>query len=297
MSKFIYKQTNDKVYHIYLDDPSKEGFTKVGQAKSISFIKEHNSKYILLFNDDGLTKRLFGIIENKIFQVTIPKNSKVLIFDSICVYEKDSIWYTMVLKKDAFEELLLGEKHEIYLGCPENIKYKTLFWCFFTKKAEQYLEIYSIVEKKVVNLGKYSSVEHNHNGALLAKLSNGFYDFFTPKSVEPHQGCINETFETLDHLFVWNDNHKHWIAYKGKVFCKNAVYEVQTCDDKRKILLYELKDGTLKLVRESYNFQFVAHPFGIIIDNQIYSQDVESGLIDFDNPKPTLKKRIRDFFK
>ena len=297
MSKFIHTQTNDGVYHVYLDDPSKEGFTKVAQAKNISCIKEHNSKFILLFNDDGLTKTLFGIIENEIFQVTIPKNSKVSIFNSICIYEKDGIWYTMLLKKDVFEEVLLGEKHEVFLGCPKNIKYKTLYWCFFTKKADQYLEMHSIVEEKVVNLGKYLSIENNYNGEIFAKLPNGFYDIFTPKTVEPKQGNINETFDTLDHLFVWNDQHKHWVAYKGKLFCPNAVYEVQTCDDNRKILLYELEDGNLRLVKESCDYQFIARPLGIVIDNQIYSQDVESGLIDFDNPKPTLKKRILDFFK
>ncbi len=299
MSKFIYKQTNDGIYHIYLDDPSKEGFTKVAQAKKISIIKENNHKYMLLFNDESFEKKLLGIIENKIFQVTIPKDAKVTIFDNICMYEKNEsgIWYTMLLKNDVFEELKLGVKHEVFLGCPANIKYKTLYWCFFTQKLDQYKELHSIINQKVVNLGKYLSIENNCNGEIFAMCENGDYDIFTPTSPAPKQGTPYEILQTLDHLFIWNDKEKHWRAYKGSILAKNAVYDVVTCGDKRKILLYELKDGTLELVKESYNYQFVPMPFSIIIDNLLYFQDCESGLVDFDNPKRTFKKRFKDIFK
>lgn len=296
MSKFIYKQTNDGIYHVYLDDPSKEGFTKVAQARNFNFVSKSTYEYVFFFNDDGLTKTLLGIIENKVFQVTIPKNSKVLIVKNICIYEKDNIWYTMLLKQNIFEELLLGEKYEVFLSCPANIKYGTLYCYFFTKKAGQYLEIHSIVRGKVVKLGnKYVSMEYNKNGEMFAMLRNGFYDMFIPTSVKPKQGSINEIVETLDRVFIWNNNQNKWGAYEGYVFCKNALYKIQTSEGKDKILLYELKDGILNLVKESY--EFILSPFKIIIDNQIYSQDFESDLIDFDNPKPTLKKRVLDFFK
>jgi hypothetical protein len=298
MCKFIYKQTDDGIYHLYFDDPSKEGFNKIGQAKNLNFPCTNNYKFALLFNEDDLTKTLFGIVDHKIFQVTIPKNSKVSVINGVCIYEKGTLWHTMQLNENCFEEILLGEKHEIFLSCPNNIKFNTLYWLFFTKNTDKYKELYSIVKKKCVYLGKYLQIEYDSCGKIFALKQDGFYDVFTPISSKPEEGYVNEVFGSfaLDRIFIWDHIHKGWVAHPGTLFGRNAVYDVKRNDGKNKISLYQMENGSLKLVIENYDYKFVT-PSSVVIDGLRFSVDPKTRLIDFDGPMEILKKRIKKTLK
>ena len=298
MSKFILKITNDGICHLYFDDPSKEGFLKVGQANQAKFVRDSNPLYVVLSNDNEATKTLFGIIDNKVFQVTMPKNSKISFIDWTCVYERNKLTYTMVLKQGVFEETLLGKRMWNTLSFPSNMEYGKLEWTYFVKEVGNEVELSHFLGGKIVKLGKYASVKSNSNAKIFGVYADGLIDVFNPNSTEPEKGKPFVSYCDGKGIFVPYDNTTKWVFYPG--YCllgKNAAYELKKVSNARVISLYRITGNKLDLIKVSQNFQFKSTPYCLLIDDMYYKINLNDNLVDLDNPVPTFKKKITDFFK
>ena len=134
MSKFVLKKTNDGYVHLYLDDPSTEGFLKITKAKKAQLARKHDNNHIVIFDETSDTKTLFGIIEDETYQITLKKDAEISFIDNVCTFKLDNLWYTMMFCDGKFKEYLLGEKFSIFLPTPQSIQYRTIYWTYFLRK-------------------------------------------------------------------------------------------------------------------------------------------------------------------
>ena len=306
MSKFILKKTADGLTHLYFDTPYQEGFTKLAQAQHAEFIKKYACTYVVLTNDNQPTKTLFGIIDDKFFQTTLDINAKITFVDDvICIYERDSVWYTMLLNSNIFEEKQLGKKYKHFLSCPTNIKYKKCYWTYFIKEDNGYLELSHFIEKKHIILGKYTAIKTNNDEKVFGLTDNRLYDIFTPTSTSPLKGEKRKAFESYcdtKGVFLFIPDKEKWAFYPNfYLWGTNSAYKINKYADKKieyryVIELCKIKDNQLHLFKVSNNYRFTEKPFGIIIDEMFYNFDRQTKLLDFDNPKPTFKRKLKNFF-
>ena len=303
MKTFLLKRTVDGTCHLYLDDPNLEGFLKVTQAQEIEILRKEieffkNFKYAVAYDEDAYHKTLFGIMDNEVFKVELPKASEIKFIDDICIFERSGQWSTMVYKHGFWHEQLLGDKHSAFLSCPENIKYKQLYWIYFTKTVDCGYELTHFIDRKPIIFGPYAEIHHNGNAKIVALHKDGYYDVFNPNSLEPLKGETNDAFEALKGVFVWNDARKKWSFHEDcRLFGKNAVFQALGDNYGEKIKLFRIDDGEIKLVDTGRWHWGQGKNFGLCIEGVYYLHDPHTGLVDLDNPKLTLKKRIKDFFK
>jgi hypothetical protein len=297
MSRFVLKNTTDGTCHLYFDNPSIEGFLKVSQATNAKFLRENNENYVVMSNAGETTKILFGIIDDRVFQVTLPEHSKFFFVDNQCIYERYGVWYSMVHEQDSFEEKKLGIAHEEFLSCPQNIQYRKLRWVYFLKEDQNLVNICHFIDGKIVNLGSYVSVKTDGNAKILALHSDGHYDVFTPNSTEPYLGDPNEVFEAIKGVFIWCSEQKKWRFEENcRLYADNALFRIVPYEDGDMLKLYRITENSTELFKASVNYQFRNNPCSLCIDDTIYMHDVDKCLLDFDNPQLTFRRKLKNFF-
>lgn len=301
MSSFILKRTTDGMYHLYFDTPSKEGFTKVAKAQKANFIKERNHKYVVLYDINATTKTLYGAKDDEFFQTTLAIDAKVQIIDyDICIFERNSLWYTKLFNQNVWEETLLGKMNKVFLSCPLNIQYKTIDWMYFLKEGKDGIEVLHFVKEKLITFGKYITVKTNNNEKVFGLHETGLIDVITPNATSPLKGSPNTPFEDVfdvKGVYMPYLNEDKWRFHPNyQLLGKNAAYKITTINDEKIIELNRIICGEFKLFKVSSNFYFDAEPFCLVIDEMIYSYDTSAQLLNFDTPLPTLKKRIKNFF-
>lgn len=298
MSKFVLKSTNDGISHLYFDDPSQEGFLKVGQANQAKFVRECSPQHVVLSNDNETTKTLFVVIDDKFFQATMPKNSKIVFVDYVCIYERNEQFYTTVLKQGVFEEVLLGKKHFQSLSFPSNLEYGRLDWIYFVKEVGNEVELSHFVDGKLIKLGRYASIKTNNNDKVFGICADGLIEVFNPKSTKPEKGEPFESYCDGKGMFVPSTLSDKWIFLSDyRLLGKNAAYKLEKVSGAKVISLYRITGHKLDLIKVSQNFQFKSNPYRLLIDDLYYKIDLNDNLVDLDNPVPTFKKKITDYFK
>ena len=310
MSKLILKSTADGACHLYFDNPNVEGFQKLGQGEHF---KEHRKEqFISLFNDDART--LYGIMHDEVFQVRLPFDAKVEFVDNVCIFEKEikwqfidentrhrkQLWSTIKFDRGAWDVLLLGEKSEKFLSGPDSIQYGKIIWTYFRKKVDGYIELSHFIDGQLVTLGRYSKVwDTRSSRKIIAVRPDGNYDIFEPNSTAPLKGRKGEAFESQEDVFMWSENEQKWIFFENSYLgARNALIKKPNGPCDAYMELYRIEDETLSLVAKGTGRWRAKHNKSELCINEIiYTRDYDTKLVDFDNPRPTLKKLIKDFFK
>ena len=297
MSKFLLRQTRDGMQHLYFDDPNNEGFIKVSKAKNAKFLNEHSTQNVILSNNKG-SKTLFSIVGNKFFEVTLPESSKIKVIGGVCIYERENVYYTKEFNKGAWVEKTLGTLNEVFLSSPDNIKYKTCYWVYFTKNMPNGIELSYFVDGKYFIWGVYEAIKENYNGLVFALKNNNCYEIFTPISIAPLNGTEDEAvIEALGGVFLWNKVTQNWVFHeKCRTFGKNAVYRILGEYGKH-IELYRINEEKLELVASGRWKWLAKKSLAVCIEEIVYSLDKAKDEVDFLTPKPTFKKRVKDFLK
>ena len=301
MSKFVLRRTADRNYHLYFDAPCNKDFVKLGKATNAQFLRENISTHVVLSNKDLPTKTLYGIVEDQVFQVELPTSSEIRLIDDVCVYERNSLWYAMMLKDEEFEEVLLGERHFHSLAFPSNFKYNRAYWHYFILKVKNEFELRYFIDGKLTIIGKYMAIRSNENEHIFGIRHNGLIDVFTPYAKSPLKSTENQGFESYFGgigLFLPYKNVDKWVFHEGfRLLGTNAAYKISKLDEQQIIELYRIRGHELDLVKVSRNFVFKTDPSCLQIDDMCYMFDLDEKLIDLDNPVPTFKKRVLNFFK
>lgn len=299
MSVFILKHTRDGVC-LYLDNLDMDEFVKVAEAKKADVRREGTH----VFLSDGVTENrtLYGIIHGEVFQVTLHKSSQVMFLNDhfrVCIFERDGQWCTMQLKQGSWEERVLGERHVIFLSYSDLRRAysgATLDWNYFLRKKDDLIELSYFVKDKLVVLGSYLEVEE-HGSRLIAIKKNGDYDVFLPYAESPLQGKDGERFRALGGVFIWFEPKKKWIFHESCVaWGKNAVFHTSGGGYGKHVELYRVEGEFIRLVAEG-RWKWMKNASIMCIEGMKYSINYETDVVDFDNPKPTLWKKIKNFFK
>ncbi|MBQ8750692.1 MAG: hypothetical protein IJZ30_03550 [Alphaproteobacteria bacterium] len=300
MSSFILKRTNDGYFHLYLDEPSNEGFLKVAKAKKAKLVRERNYSHVIIFDENSYTKTLFGIIDDKVYQVKLPNDAEFSFIDNVCTFKKDNLWYTMKFCNGKFEEYLLGEKFDTFLPTPQNIKYRTIRWIFFLRKKETHTELCHFVNGTLIELGSYSNITHNNREILYCTNDNHLYNIFNPNSTSPQKGTLGVAIEehsSLDGIYLPTKALDKWTFYpKYRLLGKNCAYLIETYGNQKVIKLFSINGEKLELFKTSRDFEFDAEPFSLRIDEMKYFFDAKTRMMDLKNPKPTFKRKLKNFF-
>ena len=294
MSKFVLKTTTDDMKHLYLDDPDREGFLKLAQNKKAKLLKY--DKYAVLSDGEGYVKTLFGFVNNKVFHIELPADTKIEFINHTCIFERKGEWCTVNLLSDGWSELVLGRKHDLFLSCQYVIKYNCIDYIYFLRKEGQKVILSHIVDDVAVVLGTYLDVRETR-ACLMAQRDDGCYDMFVPKSVEPVKGSQNEIFDIISSIYIWSEERSAWVFYQDyHRYAANAIYRIIKDDGRRKLEVYLVNNKEISLMFEVSKWSWNYDPCGICINDMIYILDVETGILDFENPKPTLRKKIKNFF-
>ena len=305
MSKFILKTTDDGMVHLYFDSPHFDGFQKIGQAQKVYYIRDHPCYYVILFNEAEDTQTLFGVVGEAYYKVSIPKTSNISFVDNICFYDREPAkWHTMVLNSQGvFEEMSFGTMNIMHFNCSQIIKYKTSYWTYFVKEENGFKELYHFINGQPIKLGgKYIKVCSDRNEFVFGVCANGRVDVFTVNSTSPLKPELNAGFECCmsdgsEGILLPNLDCGKWDFYPGfSLLGKNAAYKIIETYGKRKMEVYRINGCELKLVDTSKKFRFKGRPHRLVTENMVYLINSREEFVDFDNAKPTFKKRIKDFF-
>lgn len=301
MSKFVLKKTNDGYVHLYLDDPSTEGFLKITKAKKAQLAREHDNKHVVIFDEKSDTKTLFGIIEDEFYQITLKKDAEISFIDNVCTFMQNNLWYTMMLCDGKFEEYLLGKKFSIFLPTPQSIQYRTIYWTYFLRKKETLTELCHFVNGNLIELGSYGYIRHNDHGRLYCTTDTILFDIFNPKSIAPEKGtlgiALEEIYNIQDGIYLPTKALDKWTFHSGyRLLGKNCAYLIETYGNQKVIKLFSINGEKLELVKTSRDFKFEAEPFILRIDDLEYCFDEQTRLIDLKNPKPTFKRKLKNIF-
>ena len=296
--KFVWKQTNDGTFHLFLDDPAKSDFEKLASGTELKVIKD-GSHIVMPFASPYGKKliTLWCIIENRVFEETLSANTEIIVLEGHPLYKCDGQWYAMVPQHDGgWKEQLLGEKFENFLSCPDNITYKRLYYNYFLRgKNGESVKLNRFIDGKLEVSDEYC--EFVECGAkLIALRKDDVSDVFVPNQIEPVKGSEDEAFEAFGGVYAWSEQDNGWLFYPNfSIYAKNAVYRIWG-EYREKIELCRLEKGQLYAEAEG-PWYWKAKALCLCIKDVCYIKDDETGLVDFDNPKPTFKKRIKDFFK
>ena len=300
MSTFILKQTRDGIHHLYLDNPDKEGFIKIGQAPRAKFIREYT--HVILYDGISKNKTLYGIMREEVFQVTLPENSQISFINDYyqnCIFEQNGQWYTMQFDRGSWQKVMLGDMHEVNISTSDVIQYRlsSNYWQYFLLKKDTNIEIRHFVGNKLVFIGTYLEIIETRCAKLIAFKTAGEFDIIIPASIAPLQGKNRDIFEALDGVFVWFEPEKRWIFHQNCTSLgKNAVFRTFVRGCGNYIQLYKIDGKSIRLIAEG-RWKWMEGISVICIEGIKYIIDCETNLVDFDNPQPTFRKKILNFFK
>ena len=292
--RLLCKRTKDDLYHLYLDDPALEGFNKLDRAKKIMVVRD--ATHIVLWHGD--TKILWCIIGNEVYSVGIPLYAEVKIIEGHTLYELDSRWYVIVPGSlGGWHKELLGERFVNYLSCPYNVAYGCLSYCYFLRQEkDKRVQLTRFVRGKRIVSEWYQEISE-WGAKLFALREPDLYDVFVPNKEGSVTGEANEAFEALKGVLVWSVQRRGWLFYPDcSLWGKNSIYRVLGEKYGENVEFYRIEGETIRLIAKG-SWCWKDKPFSLCIEGMSYVLDEKTNLVDFDNPKPTLKRRIKDFFK
>lgn len=295
--KFVWKQTNDGTFHLFLDDPAKSDFEKLASGIELKVIKD-GSHIVMPFASPYGKKliTLWCIIENRVFEATLSANTEIVVLEGHTLYKCDGQWYAMVPQRDGgWKEQLLGEKFENFLSCPDNITYKRLYYNYFLRgKNGESVNLIRFVDGKLEVSDEYREIVEC-GAKLIAQRTDDAYDVFVPNSATPIKAELGEVFEAHQGIYVWSEQKRGWVFYPNcRTYAKNAVFRILG-EYREHIMLWRLDGDQLYLIAEG-RWYWKDKPFCPCIEGVCYLKNEETDLVDFDNPKSTFKKLIKDFF-
>ena len=290
MKKLLLKRTDDGTCHLYENDSKKEGFTWLGSASKVE--KVHGEKYCLLSDKNG--KTLYGILSDMVFKQDLTRSAQVEFIDSSCVYKPDiaSEWFTKQFQGNKIVTIPLGKvmsKFVIHYPLAQSVN--SLVGHFFVSD-RGLLSFFA--KDELYTFGPYREVEEV-SSRILAKRDDGFYDIWLPNcgtNLQPKDEgglCIGNS------VFVWNAYVKGWARHKGfKIFGKNVIYCIIRQDLGEIIQIWEIVKGIVVLRVEASDWYFTEN--SDLCANGVIYKILPSGMVDLNNPVPTMKRKVKNFF-
>lgn len=292
------------MYHLYLDDSATEGFTKLAQSTDLVVIM-HKSCIAMYDKDDSVkTKRVFGIKEDKLFQLLLMKNEKVCYVDGVCVYERDDFWYTVGFdNNDCQCEIPLGKKHKQIVPFPATMKYGRLTWTYFMLETDSGIQIvFFDKDGGYHEFGPcYEDVVLYGQAVLYAKRCDKHFDIITPNGMltggknelKPVAKVKNSKEEVG--VFVWSEKHNGWAFYEGySSLGENALVN----GSGNNAVLWSVGDEGITPVAHG-EISWEANLTRLYVGTKVYSVNPETGIIDFDNPitELTFFEKLKFLFR
>ena len=294
--RFVLKVMSEHKCHLYLDDPRSAGFSELDHGKAGMILKDNT--IVAVYKEDSF-KTIWFIMNNEPFSVTVRKEAELSIIDEHLLYEDIGQWYAMMPYGDGCKAILLGRKFEINHGFPDNMTYNCFKSYYFLRNCEDAkAELVRFVDGELAISDPYSEFTVCGAKILARRETSLIYDIFVPNKSEPINDEVGKAFEAFNSVYIWSKQNNGWLRQsESRLLGKNAVYRIVGEDKDEKLELYCVTpEGDLEMVA-SGSWQWSYKTPGVYVDGVFYLFDEESEMLDFDNPKPTLKRKIKNFFK
>ena len=203
----------------------------------------------------------------------------------------------MAYVQDRWVEQILGKRCDLFIPYYLVSKYHQIYWSYFLIKVGDEVVLSHLVNNQRVVVGTYKDVEDNASEKVIALRLDGYYDIFEP-NIELVIGKEGDVFETSKGVFVWIDEKKKWVFHPNcRLWGKNAVYRCFQGANDEKIGLYRIDGEQLSLEAMAHKWSWMFSPEGLNLNGMIYLIDETTGMVNFENPKFTFMKKVKNFFK
>jgi len=262
-----------------------ETFKKIASGVDGWYLYD-NHQYVILDSGVGYIT-LYGINNLIVFNVRLPKNVKIELKGELCIYEMYGKWRAMEFINGNWQETILGCKGENDLPWP--------YYRFRTNSEET--EIRFIIDGKVHLAGVFKDAFAIKKSNVVLLRNDGYYEMLSLKRPSRIIADNPNAFSCDGGLMIWEDKKKGWSRHEGFAFWGyNAVYVLKMIKQRLFMELYEY-DGQELVLMAKGAWKWENNQNNLIIDGMIYSKNPKTDKVDFDNPKPTVKRRIKDFVK
>lgn len=294
--RFVLKVRSEHKCYLYIDDPRSSGFSEIDNGKAGMVLK--NDTIVALYKEDPF-KTIWFIMNNEPFSVTVRKEAELAIIDDHLLYEDTNQWYAMMPHGDGCKAILLGKRFEATHGYPDNMTYNCLKSTYFLRKYnDDKTELVRFVDGELVISDPYLEFAACGAKILARREASLIYDIFVPNKSEPINGETTKAFEDFHNVYIWSKQNNDWLCHsESRLLGKNAVYRIVGEGKDEKLELYRITpEGGLEMVASGSWHWNHTNP-GVCVDGMLYLFNEEKEMLDLDNPKPTFKRKIRDFFK
>ena len=318
MKSFVIKQTDDGLCHLYSYDSARGKFAKIKTAAVVELVtdptdvlrlyyydrEEGFKKYAdadervkdpthaLVWNRNALVKSLFTIEHDEIFETFLSREAKVAFVEGVCIYERDNLWY---VNNNTKKEILLGEKHSMYLSGSEIDNTGKLRWDYFLCKKGSLTEIKYFNKGEVVKIGPYLGVDVRDDlASIFCKTQDGFYDIYRLTSNGLIKQKNKEIIWLKEGCYIWFEGKQEWSFYEDfRLWCDNVIYRCygnelkDLCEVGKDSIRIVAKDGWL------FGKDFIG------LNGIRYYMDMKTRTVDFNNPQPepNIWQKIFRLFK
>jgi hypothetical protein len=292
MKRFVVKHATNGMHHLHLDDSNSETFQKIASAPNVKIIG--TGKYALLYDNNGNNGKLFGIMDNEMFEVSFDKKPIYGFIGDNLIFIRDEQWHTMSFDKGVFKEVVLGRSFDVQLSFAMKARLEKIRWCCFLKKnSDGLIDLSFFVDDMPILAGSYTSVKSGSVDQLVARGRDGYYDVYVPNCKQPMDNHRGNAFEELGGVFIWNEALKKWNFHpECTLIADNAVWKKDVGYNGS---LYRICDDQIVFVAKGEG-KWVNNFKGIRIGGVIYTVKSNPDIVDFDNPKPVWWKKFKDFF-
>ena len=296
-------RADDKTYHLYVWDTTDKKITLKEKALKLNSLSDEIS---ILEIDTGKFK-VVGLSKDSIFEFEIPVFEARLVCGYV-VWNVGELWYTF--EYETSKVRLLGIKKDRLFSLNIICRIDREDEGFFIETLNNGMKLTFIRPEGIISVEGYSKVSEGYDGRLIAFKDEVYCDVYIP--YPPYLLIPSKRFDRLEighdfeNAYFWQEDLKMWACLgRGVALARNAFQTHYLKDNKPCAILYKVQGIEKVLVAEGeWQHQYVEGKRGVAtcIDGLIYKyceteNNVVRRLVDFDNPVPTLIKKVKDCFK
>lgn len=285
-------------YHLFLWDSATAELYEIAEGR---YIKTFDDSSAILLGNDESDLQVYQVKKDELQIIPVHSKNVELIQGIICC-ERAGRWYGWVNG----QEVELGEKRELGLSYKACAKLGVGSLSYFIRSKDKFDYVLSFVINSVLLQGTYTKKHLVCDDFLLAYRSDGNFDIYNAgvpyvydSQMYPN---VRSNFKDKDNfLYFWDESKTSWCQLASDacfLLADNAL--VARCSDaatnKRYYILYKI-EGITKTEMRRGSYKLCVDWQSFEIDGMIYSINCDSHLVDFDNPRPMLKQKIKDLIQ
>lgn len=285
-------------YCLFLWDSTLEELKKIADGHYVKKF-EYSSEILLGNNENDL--RIYRIYENELQVIPVHSKNVELIQGIIC-YEREGRWYGWVNNQG----IELGEKFEQPLSFWVSAKLGMTALSYFILSKNKNAYILSFAMKSILVQGRYIGKHCICDDYIFACREDGCFDVYNAGVLHVYNPDMHSVLRPYlkdknNRIYFWDEDKTWWCRLAGDncfVIADNALgahcFNPKT--NRSYYILYKVEGGAKTEIRRG-KYELSSDCLSFEIGGLIYSMNYDTRLVDFDNPQPTFKLKIKNLFK